>query len=184
MKARWITISAVAVLMAAALLTTGIAGAADPAIVWDGRDAPEYLRLDIRRATSRVFNQTQTASGPGLFRVSTYQPFGRRALEGEDGLTFSVQYDNTAPGPELRFEVGREDGEYLWRAWGSGSDVPIAEGHAFRTSDTTIAFKYPRGLIRVDRFRWKAVYTRWSPTELSGVDSAPDVRWAVQSGSE
>ena len=113
MKARWVTISAVAVLMAATLLTTGIAGAADPAIVWDGRDAPEYLRLDIRRATSRVFNQTQTASGPGLFRVSTYEPFGRRALEGENGLTFSVQYDNTAPGPELRFEVGREDGEYV-----------------------------------------------------------------------
>jgi hypothetical protein len=192
MKARWITISAIAV--ALAVLNPLAAQAAGP--VQDPDDVGPLMSIDIKSA--RVEIARIPGEGMYAFNVESYEPFGPEALQWSGGarqsLAFVIDYPSTpnTPKGDLRIRVRYNDtyGYYEWSARDVLTKQVVigtnGEG-AFRPSDTVLTVllkgEVYSDIQGEDPFRWKAVYSRKVGPGQVEVDSAPNQGWAEFPGS-
>lgn len=179
MKARWITVSAVAVLMAALTpLTAQAAPIQDP-------DDVSSETIDIKSAS--VGHTYVDGEGTLALTVESYEPFGCEDLAGNShsgqSLAFVIDFPSTPRTHDMRIRVRCfSSGTYWWRAKLIEADRVVQKNKALRPTDTTLTILfsldwYTSSVGGEEPARWKVISTRWVDSQPAEVDSAPDHGW-------
>jgi hypothetical protein len=180
MKTRWVTVSALAVLLVA--LTPLAAQATtleDPDDVGPGM-------IDIKSASVPFISVVE--DGIIGLTVEAYEPFDCADLQDSrrtgNSLSFAIDYPSTNQTPDLRIRVRCLDtGHYTWRARFVESRLTDSHTSVIRpTSDSLMV------LFTVEWFidnggeqsgRWKALSSRRVDFKPVEIDAAPDKGWSL-----
>jgi hypothetical protein len=181
-KARWITISALAVLLAA--LTPLAAQGAVP--IQD----PDDVTLETIDLKSAVVKRTEGFEGERAlgFVLEAYENFGCAPLQrgGDHTLGFVSDFPSTPETHDVRFRAPcNHTGRYFWTVrfiqYGYGGRSRATEDSFVRPDKHTVVIKVPTdwylGAGGEVPARWKAISIRRDNSGIAEKDTAPDRSW-------